>query len=100
MPVMHDPRPLTGEPLALDLVDTVWVDETGERQDLLIDRELRSAWLARWGLPDAPGRAQASHLLETRDAIRGVLERRGDPTAAAAVDAALARGRLRLSFTG
>jgi predicted RNA-binding Zn ribbon-like protein len=100
MPVMHDPRPLTGEPLALDLVDTVWIDDTGDRQDLLTDRELRSAWLARWGLPDRAGRAQASHLAEARDAIRGVLEQRGDPAAAAAVDAVLARGRLRLSFAG
>lgn len=100
MPGTRDPRPLTGEPLALDLVDTVWIDDTGARHDLLTDRDLRSAWLARWGLPETAGPAQASHLVEARDAIRGVLERRGEPAAAAALDAVLARGRLRLSLAG
>jgi predicted RNA-binding Zn ribbon-like protein len=96
---MSDPRPLTGEPLALDLVNTIWIDEAG-RHDLLADRDLCSAWLAHWGLPATARAAQVAHLVEARDAIRGVLEHRRDPAAAAALESVLARGRLRLSFTG
>ena len=92
-----DPRPLTGEPLALDLVNTRWVDDTGAH-DLLADPALLPVWLTRWGLPSTGGRAQAAHLAEARAAILGVLERRGDPDAWAALDAVLARGRVRMTF--
>ena len=94
---MRDPRPLTGEPLALDLVNTVWIDGNG-RHDLLADRNLRSAWLARWHLPETPGRAQVAHLAAAREAVRGVLERPRDARAAAKLDAVLAHGRVQLSF--
>jgi predicted RNA-binding Zn ribbon-like protein len=96
MSALDDPRPLTGEPLALDLVNTVWIDEAGSH-DLLDDSDLRSAWLARWGLPNTGGRAQAAHLAEARAAIRGVLERRALPAAWADLDAVLARGRVRVT---
>jgi len=93
-----DPRPLTGEPLALDLVDTVWIDDAGSH-DLLADPTGRAAWLARHDLPDAGG-ATARHLVHTREALRAVLQRRDDPAAERAVDEVLARGRLRLTLRG
>jgi CGNR zinc finger len=96
MPDRDDPRPLTGEPLALDLVNTVWIDEAGSH-DLLDEPDLRAAWLARWDLPDTGDRA---HLAEARAAILGVLERRADPAAWAALDAVLARGRVRVTVAG
>jgi predicted RNA-binding Zn ribbon-like protein len=94
-----DPRPLTREPLALDLVDTVWVDDAGSH-DLLDDPAQRSAWLARWRLGDPRGRAAATHLAEARDAIRALLEHPADSDAVAAVDAVLGRGRIRLHLQG
>ena len=64
-----DPRPLTTEPLALDLVNTVWVDDAG-RRDLFDDAALSAAWLARWELTGG------GRLLEAREAIRRLLEHR------------------------
>jgi predicted RNA-binding Zn ribbon-like protein len=87
-----DPRPLTTEPLALDLVNTVWVDDAG-RQDLFDDAALTAAWLARWEL------STVGHLPAARDAIRRLLEHPG-PEAEAAVDAVLGRGRIVLSLAG
>ena len=87
-----DPRPLTTEPLALDLVNTVWVDDAGSR-DLFDDAPLTAAWLARWELSDV------GRLLEARDAIRRLLERPG-PAAEATVDAILAHGHVVLSLSG
>lgn len=95
---MVDPRPLTSEPLAIDLVNTVWIDDAG-RHDLFDDPAESEAWKARWGLPVAVGPAATRHLLETRDAIRACLEHPG-PDSERAVDAVLARGRVRLTLTG
>jgi predicted RNA-binding Zn ribbon-like protein len=92
-----DPRPLTGEPLALDLVDTVWLDDRGTH-DLLDDPAQRSSWLARWDLPDPGGRSAAANLAATRQAIRRLLEHPDDPAAAEAIDLVLGRGRIRLTF--
>jgi predicted RNA-binding Zn ribbon-like protein len=93
---MLDPRPLTGEPLALDLVNTVWIDDAGTH-DLLDDPQQRAAWFAQWSLPEAGSRSAIAHVTEARTAIRAVLE---DPTVdtEAALDAILGRGRLRLSL--
>jgi len=93
-----DPRPLTGEPLALDLIDTVWIDDAG-RHDLLADPAARTAWLARHGLPDA-GQAAADPLVQAREALRALLERRNDPAAERGVDDVLARGGLQLTVRG
>jgi predicted RNA-binding Zn ribbon-like protein len=92
-------RPLTGEPLALDLVNTWWVQD-GHHVDLFDDDEALAAWLAEHDLgePDLAGgpslAAHRSTLRKVRAAIRGVLEEM--PGAADALDAALAHGRLRL----
>jgi len=91
-----DPRPLSQEPLALDLVDTVWIDDAGPH-DLLDDDAGRAAWLAGHGFPDT-GRAAARLLVQTREALRTLLERRNDPEAERAVDAVLARGHVVLTL--
>jgi predicted RNA-binding Zn ribbon-like protein len=77
-----DPRPLTGEPLAIDLLNTVWVDG-GVRHDLL---ELPGG-VAAWGHPEADEAA----LRVARDAIRAALGGVFDP-----VNAVLAHGRIAL----
>ena len=49
---VEDPRPLTGEPLALDLVNTAWVSD-GVPQDLLAQPGGAALWLRTAGHPDA-----------------------------------------------
>jgi predicted RNA-binding Zn ribbon-like protein len=97
VPPPADPRPLTGEPLALDLVDTVWIDDAG-RHDLLDDPALTAAWLERWDLPPAVDAPARRRLRTTREALRALLEQPIDAAARAAVDAVLDRGRVRLAL--
>jgi predicted RNA-binding Zn ribbon-like protein len=85
---VEDPRPLTGEPLALDLVNTVWVSD-GVRRDLLARPDGVALWLRVAGHPDAP--RDADPLRAAREAIRAVAADHGD---AAALNAVLAHGRL------
>lgn len=92
-----DPRPLTGEPLALDLVNTMWVDAAGPH-DLLDDPGHARAWLERWELDGAARPPALENLRSARAAIRGLLEHPDDEDARAALDAVLARGRLRLTL--
>ncbi len=92
-----DPRPLTGEPLALDLLNTTWVDEAG-LHDLLDDSERARTWLKRWQLDEAAGPRALENLRSARAALRGLLEHPDDEGAQAALDAVLARGRVRLTF--
>ncbi|GAA0266501.1 CGNR zinc finger domain-containing protein [Cryptosporangium japonicum] len=65
-----DPRPLIGEPLPLDLVNTRWTDDEGTH-DLLEMPGGPAIWLASAGLadtvPDSPETLAA--LLTTRDAL-------------------------------
>lgn len=94
---MHvgDPRPLTAEPLSLDLVNTEWM-ERGQRHDLLAERAGVRLWLASVGLADSPSDAPArAALLEARRCLRAVLERPEDRRARDAVNAVLAHGRVR-----
>jgi len=79
---MSDPRPLTGEPLAIDLLNTVWVDG-GVRHDLLD----QPGGVAAWGHPEA----DAAALRVARDAIRAALG--GDPEP---INAVLEHGRIGL----
>jgi predicted RNA-binding Zn ribbon-like protein len=67
-----DPRPLAGEPLALDLLNTQWL-ASGTPVDLLATQDGTRAWLAAAGLaaPPAPETQQA--LIAARQAIRDVL---------------------------
>ena len=92
---MRDPRPLTSEPLALDLVNTRWIDAAGPR-DLLDDEAGLRVWLASAGFPDAPSGAAALHALRgAREAIRAAAEAPGDARARESLNAVLARGRVR-----
>lgn len=96
---MMVPRPLVGEPLALDLVNTEWIDDDG-RHDLLDRRSGHGQWLAERELGGRATPAARRALVEARGAIRRVLEHPGDARAAAALDRVLARGRIRLRADG
>ncbi|MFI1568001.1 CGNR zinc finger domain-containing protein [Streptomyces sp. NPDC020490] len=95
----RDPRPLTGEPLALDLLNTRWIRE-GAVQDLLTDTDGLAVWLDSAGLGGGhtPDPATLRHVLQARDALKRAVDgslREG----AAAVDTVLAHGRIRASLT-
>lgn len=81
-------RPLLGEPLALDLVDTVWNDH-GVRTDFFDEAEAVPAWLAEHGLPAQEG--AGDRLTVAREAIRACLKGEGTDR----LDAVLQRGSRR-----
>lgn len=66
-------RPLRGEPVGLDLVDTVW-REHGDLVDQFDDLDGVRAWLADHGLPggEEPERVR-ERLVRAREAMRAVL---------------------------
>jgi predicted RNA-binding Zn ribbon-like protein len=96
-----DPRPLTGEPVSLDLLNTVWV-EGGERHDLLGTVDGLKTWLTTPAFGDGPRypatETARRRLVETREALRAVVEAHvdGQPDAAAEaqLNQLLDRGRL------
>ncbi|MEU7060335.1 CGNR zinc finger domain-containing protein [Streptomyces sp. NPDC046197] len=99
MSAARDPRPLTGEPLALDLLNTRWNRE-GTVQDLLADTDGLAVWLATNGLDDrfAADAATLRHTLRARDALRSAVDgplENGAPL----VDAVLDHGRIRATLT-
>ncbi|MFB4293526.1 CGNR zinc finger domain-containing protein [Nonomuraea sp. ATR24] len=66
-------RPLRGEPLGLDLVDTVWVEQGG-LLDQFDDLDGVRAWLADHDLPGADDAERVrDRLVTTRDAMRTLL---------------------------
>lgn len=80
-------RPLTGEPLSLDLVNTEWW-AAGVRQDYLGEPARVATWLEGHGYDAAIAGPATEPLRVTRTALRDVLER-DDATA---LNAVLARG--------
>jgi len=97
MSAARDPRPLAGEPVSLDLLNTRWMHE-GTARDLLTDTDGLAVWLAanRLGFP-ASG-AVLRHTLQARDALTAVVD--GSlAEGAAGLDAVLAHGRVRLTLT-
>jgi predicted RNA-binding Zn ribbon-like protein len=89
-----DPRPLLGEPLPLDLINTTWVSGDG-LQDLLVDEAGARIFLDAHGF-DAPVDAAARRALrETREALRALLADPSSPTARHGVNALLERGAQR-----
>ena len=86
-------RPLSGEPLPLDLVNTTWPGH-----DVLATAAGHEAWLRENDVPGLSTAAARRALLHTRETIRTALEMPG-PAAFAALDAILERGRLRISAT-
>ncbi|MFC9972033.1 CGNR zinc finger domain-containing protein [Spirillospora sp. NPDC127200] len=63
-------RPLTGEPLALDLVNTQWMDQ-GRLADLFDEPDGAERWIAESGLPAVPGAREP--LVTARAALRAAL---------------------------
>ncbi|MGQ4383314.1 CGNR zinc finger domain-containing protein [Streptomyces sp. SAS_270] len=97
MSAAHDPRPLTGEPLALDLMNTRWMHE-GAVQDLLTDTDGLAVWLAANGLDFPADEAVLRHVHQARDALRSAVD--GSLTEGAErVDAVLAHGRIRATLS-
>ncbi|NUT49336.1 MAG: CGNR zinc finger domain-containing protein [Saccharothrix sp.] len=83
-------RPLTDQPLGVDLLNTRWV--VGDTPfDLLDHDDLTAAWLDDRALPTDP--APRRQLREARDALAEVI---ADPTAHATLNALLDHGRVRL----
>jgi len=64
-----DPRPLPGEPLALDLLNTQWL-ASGSPVDQLTTPEGTRTWLAAAGVTAAPAQGTREALVTTRQAIR------------------------------
>jgi len=88
-------RPLVGEPLALDLVNTQWRAD-GEPRDLLAEGTDAQAWLAAHGLTvDADAAGVIRALKQAREALRRCLETDDqDPQACQALNAVLEHGRV------
>ncbi|MFJ8184298.1 CGNR zinc finger domain-containing protein [Streptomyces sp. NPDC096105] len=96
-----DPRPLTDEPLAIDLLNTRWIDADG-RHDLLDSLDGLATWLAgplvSRALGDTPvpvGHDTLRWLLQARAALdRAVSDpQHPDADAVEALNAVLAHGR-------
>ena len=86
-------RPLAGEPLALDLVDTVWIAD-GERLDLFDSADGVRGWLDAHGLASRAAIAGVrEHLVEAREAIRACL--RGERGGQGRLNDVLAHGHVR-----
>ncbi|MFE1835904.1 CGNR zinc finger domain-containing protein [Streptomyces sviceus] len=99
MPTPRDPRPLTGEPLALDLLNTRWMSE-GTLQDLLADVDGLGVWLDSAGLSGdhVPDGRMLRHVRQAREALRTAVD--GSLTEGARlVDAVLEHGRVRVALT-
>ncbi|MFE3457108.1 CGNR zinc finger domain-containing protein [Nocardiopsis aegyptia] len=89
-------RPLVGEPVAMDLLNTRWV-VGGALQDLLVSLDGLRQWLAETGL-DARFDADAAaldRLLRVRGALLRLMADPGDPGARAALNDTLAHGWVR-----
>ncbi|MFF8675235.1 CGNR zinc finger domain-containing protein [Streptomyces sp. NPDC015242] len=96
-----DPRPLTDEPLCIDLLNTRWIDATG-RHDLLDSLDGLRTWLAGPHVSRSLGFAAVpadedtlERLLQARTALDQAIAdpRRPDAEAIDALNAVLAHGR-------
>ncbi|MGW3497928.1 CGNR zinc finger domain-containing protein [Streptomyces sp. NPDC001020] len=94
-----DPRPLIGEPLALDLLNTRWVHD-GEPQDLLASVDGLAIWLSSAGLADRCRADEATlrMLRAAREAIAHLVDGQVDDATRKAFNDVLAHGRLRLTL--
>ncbi|MEU3450901.1 CGNR zinc finger domain-containing protein [Streptomyces thermolilacinus] len=95
-----DPRPLVGEPVSLDLLNTRWVAD-GVPKDLLTDVEGLAVWLASTGLADRfrADAATLGHTLRAREALAVAVDSPGDPRGAALLNDVLDHGRIRATLT-
>ena len=85
-------RPLVGEPLALDLVNTQW-HEGGAQHDLFATLQGAARWLDEAGLGGTEVTKESRlALCDAREALRGALEHPGrEPQA---LNAVLRKGRM------
>ncbi|MQY11276.1 hypothetical protein SRB5_13910 [Streptomyces sp. RB5] len=95
----QDPRPLTGEPVSIDLMNTRWMLD-GEVQDLLTSTDGLAVWLASPGIAARLNgvRADAATLdalLAARSALYRIADHPDDPGGPPALNAVLAHGRVR-----
>jgi predicted RNA-binding Zn ribbon-like protein len=74
---MHT-RPLTGEPLPLDLLNTQWNSQVGP-VDALDSHQDLAAFLSLYGLDSAHLELAASSLRASRDAIRALVSGQAAP---------------------
>jgi predicted RNA-binding Zn ribbon-like protein len=85
-------RPLTGGPLAVDLLNTCWRDG-GRELDLLADLDGLAQWMRESGQADVPADEPVrAALVHARAVIRGAAEKA--PGADDAVNGVLARGLI------
>ncbi|WP_409057725.1 CGNR zinc finger domain-containing protein [Streptomyces sp. SYP-A7185] len=96
----RDPRPLVGEPLSLDLLNTRWMAD-GTHQDLLTDTAGLAVWLSANGLDGRFGADEATleHVLRARDALAAAVDGPDPAAGAARVDEILGHGRIRATLT-
>ncbi|GAA2796502.1 CGNR zinc finger domain-containing protein [Saccharopolyspora taberi] len=87
-------RPLTGEPLPLDLVNTRWAAE-GQVRDLFDEPGALGEWLAEHDLAPAAAEDALAPLRTVRAAIRRFLEDGADDE----LNLVLEHGRLRLEVS-
>ncbi|WP_035841364.1 CGNR zinc finger domain-containing protein [Kitasatospora azatica] len=104
-PPLDDPRPLPGEPLALDLLNTRW-NNGGNPRDLLDSLDGLALWLALNGFADQgvpADRATLDALVATREALLqlelGRVAGEQLPEARAELNAVLAHGSIRRTLT-
>jgi predicted RNA-binding Zn ribbon-like protein len=103
-PGSRDPRPLLGEPLALDLLNTHWLEE-GRLQDLLATAQGTVIWLhsaaPALGPDVVPGPVDAVReaLRSARDVVQDIAEHPDSQRARQAFNALLARGRRERRLT-
>ena len=90
-----DPRPLAGEPLALDLLNTQWL-ASGTPVDLLATPAGTRAWLAAAGITATPTAGTRQALIAARQAIRDLLTGQDGTADADQINTVLGHGRLRL----
>ncbi|MFE2291176.1 CGNR zinc finger domain-containing protein [Streptomyces sp. NPDC059452] len=105
-PTGADPRPLIGEPLALDLLNTRWIDAEGPR-DLLESEQGLAIWLNSDPVREHTGPTAFAadldtldRLLEARTALEALAAAAGGqdpatPAAMAALNEVLSHGRIR-----
>lgn len=105
-PIGADPRPLTAEPLALDLLNTRWSDAEGAH-DLLDSETGLALWLSSTpvreqlaSLSTTADGATLGRLLETRTALEALVaaateHRTATRGAMTALNEVLAHGRIR-----
>jgi len=92
-----DPRPLTREPLALDLLNTQWM-ASGSPADLLATMEGTQAWLAAAEIAAVPAPQTRHALITARQAIRDMLTAQSRTASLERLNQVLGHARLRLSI--